>query len=235
MRAWRAVGAVGVVVGIGAGVLGCGGGGDDGGRAQKTVSAAEVCGGALSPHAAKSLDFLTGSKEYLPSSGSDADLARAAAELRDGYVAGVDAEDLDVKPATACAVPNLRTVGTSDLRVQFSFATAQEADRKTFSGHVRYGIGRNAFVNPDWAYLYFDCVSPRLKGSTEKQPAIVESVLSNAALSQHRSEPDGTRRQIDEANLSVLNSVALRVAGKLQCADSGGLTSDPALRPAGGA
>ncbi|MEW2548378.1 hypothetical protein AB0910_21860 [Streptomyces sp. NPDC047002] len=233
MRVWRAVGAVGVVVGVGAGVLGCGGGGGD--RAQKTVSAAAVCGGALSPQAAKSLDFLMGSKEYLPSSGSDADLTGAATELRDGYVAGVDAEDLDVKPATACAVPDLRTVGTSDLRVQFSFATAQEADRKTFSEHVRYGIGRNAFVNSDWAYLYFDCVSPRLKGSTEKQPAIVESVLSNAALSQHRSEPDGTRRKIDEANLSVLNSVALKVAGKLQCADNGGLTSDPALRPADGA
>ncbi|WP_328582184.1 hypothetical protein [Streptomyces sp. NBC_00370] len=229
MRARRAVGAAGLVVGLGAGVLGCSG--DDDGS-QKTISASKVCGGALSPQAAKSLDFLTGSKEYLPSSGSEADLSGSAADLADGYVAGVDADDLHVRTTTACAVPNLKTVGTSDVRVQFNFATAEEADRQTFSEHTRYELGRAAFVNSDWAYLYFDCVSPKFKGSTAKQPAIVNSILSNAALSQHRNEPKGTQRQINEANLTVLNSVALKVATKLQCENNAGLTANPPLRPA---
>lgn len=229
MRAWRAVGAAGLVVGLGVGVLGCGGDGDG---SEKTISASEVCGGSLSPQAAKALEFLTGSEEYLPYSGSEADLARAAGDLAGGYVAGVDVDDLDVKVITACAIPNLKTVGTSDVRVQFEFATAREADKKTFSEHARYEMGRGAFVNSDWAYLYFDCAGPKLKGSTEKKPALVEAVLSNAALSQHRNEPKGTQRQMNEANLTVLNSVALKVATKLQCENNAGLTANPTLRPA---
>ena len=229
MRAWRAVGAVGLVVGLGAGVLGCGGDDDD---SQKTISASEVCGGALSPQAAKSLDFLTGSKEYLPYSGSESDLSKAATQLADDYVPGVDVDDVHVKTATACAVPNLKEVGTSDLRVQLNFATPEEADRKTYPEHARYAIGRGAFVNSDWAYLYFDCVSPEFKGSTQKKPVIVNSILSNGAISQHRSAPKGGPTKINEANLTVLNSVALKVADKLQCEDHGGLTANPTLKPA---
>lgn len=137
-----------------------------------------------------SLDFLTGSKEYLPSSGGEAELSGSAADLEDGYLAGVDADDLQVRTTTACAIPNLKTVGTSDVRVEFNFATAEEADRKTFSEHTRYELGRAALVNSDRVYLHFDCVSPKFKGSTTKQPAIVNAILSNAALRQHRNEPE---------------------------------------------
>lgn len=227
MNVWRVV-RVGILVcGLGTAVLGCGGGGDE----PKTISATEVCDGRVSSAAAESVEFLTGTKELSPSGNnhSDVTLPEAAAALADGYVPGGGGDPV---PKPACWVVNPKG-GSADLSVAFGTTTAKAADGPAADTLTKYDVGRAAFAGVARTYLYFDCVSSKLPGSTREQPAVVRGELTNDAEGKGRYQPKGGPEKVGEANLTVLHSLSLGMAKELGCAGNGGLETKLTLKPAG--
>lgn len=227
MNVWRVV-RVGILVcGLGAVVLGCGGGGET----PKTISASEVCNGRVSSAAAKSVEFLTGTEEFSPigNNNSDVTLPKAADALSAGYVPGGGG---DPTPKPACWIVNPKG-GSADLSVAFGTTTAKAADGPAADTLTKYDVGRAAFVGIARSYLYFDCVSSKLYGSTREQPAVVLGELTNNAEGKGRYQPKGGPEKVREANLTVLHSLSLGMAKELGCAGNGGLEAKLTPKPAG--
>lgn len=219
-----------VVLGIGASVIGCGGDGNGGDKhaEPRTIAAGAVCHGAVSAQAAKSVEFLTGVKTFAPDSLGD-DPAKAASALADTYVPGAASDSAE----QACSIDDPTQVGNSYLSVDLRFGSEDEADGVGASADlVRYAVGRSAFTKPGFADLYFDCVSGKLRGSTQQKPAIVAVALQTGPSVRGKYQPKSAAKALGEANLAVVNSVALKAAQALGCADNGGLTGTPALKPA---
>lgn len=94
---------------------------------------------------------------------------------------------------------------------------------------VHYDAGRGAFANSKFTYLYFDCVGPKMAGSSDGDPAVVFGKLHNRVQPGEEDEPKGGPGPIREANLTVLHSVAYKLAEELDCRDDGGLTEKVTL------
>ncbi|MEW2548374.1 hypothetical protein AB0910_21840 [Streptomyces sp. NPDC047002] len=218
MSVWRATRAGILACALGAVLVGCGSGGDDG---TKTVSASEVCNGRLSSSGAAAVEFLTGTKEFSPSGNdpSGVTLPKAAASLSDEYEEDGKSNPI---PKPACAVTTPKG-GSAELSAGFRTTTAETADGPVADTLKKYEVGRSALVGIARAYLYFDCVSPELHGSTREKPAVVLGELTNNAEGQGRYKPEGGPEKVREANLTVLHSLSLDMAKELGCAENGGL------------
>ncbi|WP_157874349.1 hypothetical protein [Streptomyces sp. AcH 505] len=227
MRAWRAVGAAGLIVGLGAGVLGCGG---DKPAEPKTIAAGAACHGAVSSAAAKSVEFLTGVRKFALDSPGD-DPAKAASALADTYVPGKASSSAE----QVCSIDDATQVGNSYLSIDLRFGSEDESNGVGASADLaRYAVGRSAYTKPGFADLYFDCVSGKLRGSTKKKPAIVAAALQTGPTVRGKYQPKSASKALGEANLVVVNSVALKVAQELGCAGNGGLEAELTLKPAEG-
>lgn len=231
MRGRRAVRVAAVAFGIGAVVVGCGGDGGGGGdkpAQPRTIAAGAACRGAVSPRAAKAVEFLTGVTRFAPDAPGD-DPARAASALADTYVPGTASDSAE----QVCSIDDPTQVGNSYLSIDLRFGSVDESNGVGASADlVRYAVGRSAFTKPGFADLYFNCVSDKLPGSTKGKPAIVAAALQTGPTVRGKYRPKSAAKALGEANLTVVNSVALKVARQLGCADNGGLTETPALKPA---
>ncbi|WP_328582181.1 hypothetical protein [Streptomyces sp. NBC_00370] len=210
-------------------LLGCGGG-DDEDDSPRTIAATKVCDGRLSSSAATSVEFLTGEKRLSPigNGRADASLAKAASALSDGYVPG-EGSETDTKPA--CLIVNPEG-GSPDLQIGFGITSAKAADGPAADTFATYEVGRTALIGIARSYLYFDCVSPKLDGSTHEKPAIVFGKLTNHAEGLGRYEPAGGPDQVRAANLTLLHSLSLSMAEELGCAGGAGLDARLPPKPA---
>ncbi|MER5882866.1 hypothetical protein ABT160_03470 [Streptomyces sp. NPDC001941] len=94
------------------------------------------------------------------------------------------------------------------------------------AGLHTYALGTRAYSGVWATQLYFNCVSPELKGSDER-PLRVSSGLS-FAMSDSKG-PD-TRATWD-ASMTILHSLARAVAKELKCDGNGGLPEKPVIKP----
>ncbi|WP_329457630.1 hypothetical protein [Streptomyces sp. NBC_01497] len=226
MNRWQMARAAFLVCGLAAGLVGCGGGGDE---AAKTIPATQVCDGRISSAGAASVEFLTGTKKFSPSGNdlSDVTLPKVAAALSNEWVPKEGGNPI---PKPACAITTLKG-GSAELSVGFSTTTSESADGPVADTLKKYDVGRRALVGVARAYLYFDCASPKFYGSTQQKPAVVLGQLTNNAEGQGRYHPKGGEEKVREANLTVLHSLSLVMAKELGCVGNAGLTSDSTFRP----
>ncbi|MFJ1597641.1 hypothetical protein [Streptomyces sp. NPDC088261] len=120
--------------------------------------------------------------------------------------------------------------GTVAAEIEFGMATEQAVvSTSKVPNLAHYDAGRGAFANGKFTYLYFDCVGPKLAGSSDSDPAVVFGKLRNAVQSGEEDEPADGPGPIREANLTVLHSVAYKLAQELGCRGDGGLTEKVTL------
>lgn len=224
MTGRRVVRAGALACGLGAVLLGCG----DGDDAPETISATEVCNGRISSVAAKSVEFLTGTKELSPigNNNSDVTLPKAADALSVGYTPGRGGDPI---PKPACRIVNPKG-GSADLSVAFVTAPAKSTYGPAADTLTKYDVGHEALVGIARSYLYFDCVSSKFYGSTQEKPAVVLGELTNNAEGKGRYQPKGRPEKVREANLTVLHSLSLGMAKELGCAGNGGLKAKLTLK-----
>jgi hypothetical protein len=207
----------------------------------KPVSAAKVCEGALSPAAATSLESLTGAKRFQADSAKD-DMAKAADALAPQYVPGSATTPGDEVPV--CSIRN----ATSDLHEPYldvSVLFTDDKDLKTsadiaaspdLEGEQYRDEGHVALASGRFAELYFLCVSPELKTSSQKVPGIVATVLEAGPTLRGKTPQRSATEAVRRANLTVLHSIAYRMAQQLGCQGNAGLRAQPALtQPQGSA
>lgn len=185
---------------------------------KQRVTAAQQCDDTLSPHAARALETVLGTKRFdqAPKGGLD----RVVAQLTEDYGQG----GLRSRSRPLCRAGGAES-GMD--RVDILFARYDDSDligEAQPVGLHPYEMGREAFSGPKKAYLFVTCASPRLKGSSE-QPARIRGALrfSGSRL------PDTPA--VREANLTILHSVTLAVVKKLGCRNNAGLLDKPVLKP----
>ncbi|MFE9044328.1 hypothetical protein ACFYOG_25950 [Streptomyces sp. NPDC007818] len=191
----------------------CGGGA---GPEPERVSAAQQCDDTLSPGAARALETVLKTKrfDHDPRGG----LERGVDELiRDHETA----KGLTLNPPMCRVNP---PAGTERVDIRFGLY----ADDDLFQDvHPRglhpYDMGVEAQSGPKKAYLFVQCISPRLEGS-ERRPARIRGTL----VFNESELPDTV--PVREANLTVLHSVTLAVVRKLGCEDDAGLTEKPVFK-----
>lgn len=205
-----------VVSGLAACVLLAACGGSEEAEAPPRVTAAQQCDGALSSRAAAALSKVLETQRFdaAPAGG----LARSVEELSEDYAQGL-------RRSMHTPMCRASPAGASRLLdVDFGLYGADDLFGNGHSvGLHPYDMGREAQSGPDTAYLFVECVSPRLKGSQER-PARIRGTLRFP-----KSElPDTVATR--EANLTVLHSVTLALVKRLGCVGNAGLAEAPVFR-----
>lgn len=221
-RIARVVGTAGLAVGV---LVSCSGGEKNKApdrQSKDLVGAKEICDGIFSPTAVRALQTIAGVKEFQPSNVGDG-LEGSVKEIVEEYdPSGVSprAHDVDL-----CLVYKPTSGGISDIEITFSLSDAKEAARGGEDpSFVKFPVGLKALAHAKVSVLYTECVSSKMPGS-ESSPAVLRGELRN------RNEPEGSAERLREANLTVLNSAALRLAKELGCEKNAGLSEKPNLRP----
>uniref|UniRef100_UPI0024A8EAA4 hypothetical protein n=1 Tax=Streptomyces sp. CC208A TaxID=3044573 RepID=UPI0024A8EAA4 len=175
------------------------------------------CDDTLSVDAAKALETVLKTKKFNPASSGG--LQRAVEQLTEDQAKG---ERRSSHPPM-CTVQD--TDGRPELNVEFGLYDESDLFGEVRGAHLYpYDMGREVQAGYRKAYLFLECVSPRLKGS-EKRPAQIRGTVDIGIP----LPPDTVA--IREANLTVLHSVALAVVRKLGCENDAGLTEKPVFKP----
>ncbi|MCX5390981.1 hypothetical protein [Streptomyces sp. NBC_00094] len=181
------------------------------------VTAAQQCDGTLSQGAAEGLETVLGTKTFNPAGSGG--LRRAVEQLEEDQAKG----ERRTSHPSMCEVQDAD--GRRGLDVQFGLYDESDLFGKTRSaGLYAYDMGREARAGSKRAYLFLECVSPRLKGSQERPARIRGTVEVGPPFPQDTAA-------VREANLTVLHSVGLAVARELGCEGDAGLTGEPVLKP----
>ncbi|MET7503110.1 hypothetical protein [Streptomyces microflavus] len=212
------VAAVGPVLAMGACGAACGSDGDDEAE-DPFVGAAEVCNGLFAGPLAKKVESVTGDTVFRRSGpermGGVVDALKRGHKSGRSWVTGAELCRLSPKGG-----------GTRDRgALSFSMYAPQDVgDRRLPEGWQLYAMGKQSEVGPGGASLYFECVSPQLKGS-EATPLRIRG-----GFGRGRSDASDTR-ELRDANLKVLHAASLAVAKELDCKGNVGLPEKPDLRP----
>ncbi|MFI1016596.1 hypothetical protein [Streptomyces sp. NPDC020965] len=215
--------AVGLVLAVGLTATACSGDDGDGKSEWEPVGAERICDGVFaSPVAQRALRTMTGTDRFFHSEVGDG-LDVAAEKLTAGYLAsGVRSE----AEGDLCSVYVEKESGLDHSRVSFTLDDGKFIDSPDYSPKFTpYQVGRRALAGVRAVILYIECVSPEM-GSSKEQPAFIRGEFRN------RADPAGDARAVREANLTALNAAAFALAGKLGCANNGGLSEQPRLTPA---
>ncbi|WP_052852428.1 hypothetical protein [Streptomyces avicenniae] len=199
------------------------GGGDEGAEdadpasGQEQVARAEACGGMLTPQVATVVEGLAGSPDFL------AQESLSPAAIAEELTREVHApEDLYENSGYAlCAVYASETSAHMSLNITYRTPRSHELDGRTDlpEGALVYSIGREAHASSDRGVVLFDCGLPAVDG---------ESTTVSAAVSRMGNHPEAG----DEGPMmTVAHAAAVLLAEELECADDGGLTPEPDLRP----
>ncbi|MGQ4515750.1 hypothetical protein [Streptomyces sp. DW26H14] len=199
------------------------------------MSAIKLCHGTLSERAASAVGFLTGQKTYAAQDPDSPD--KAADALATSYVPGIASAPDESRHA--CSIQKPGSVGEPYLQINVQFADEADADeaadtsaenRRNLEGLQYLDQGNTALASGRFAELYFKCVSPELKSSSETTPALVAVTLEAGAGVQALHPPEKATEEVREANLAVVHSVAYRIARHWNCADEAKLSATPVLK-----
>ncbi|WP_307713309.1 hypothetical protein [Streptomyces sp. V4I23] len=181
------------------------------------MAASEVCDGVFRARAAAAVERLMGVGPY-GNTGRGA-VERVADALRDGYESGRSW----TRATRLCSLEPKGTGIGEHASLRFSiYAPGDIGTGGLAEGERAYRMGTEAEAGPGGARLYFECVSHRLKGSSER-PARVFGGLSLASDLKEDS------KEHREAGLTVVHAASLAVAEELECEDRGGLPEKPVL------
>ncbi|MEV7871026.1 hypothetical protein AB0P17_34125 [Streptomyces sp. NPDC088124] len=208
----------GVVLALGAVAVACGSGGED---ESPYVGAAEVCDGVFAGPLEKTIESVTGATSFSRLTGEG--VGRVSENIKDGHASGRSwtvGEKL-------CKIPAKGTSSRENATIDFSIYAPQDiGDPKPREGSRFFALGTEAVASPRGARVYFECVSPQMKGSDE-QPARIYAALVHV-------KDRGDALENLQANVTVVNAAALAVAERLDCENNGGLREKPDLRPLDG-
>ncbi|MGW8765540.1 hypothetical protein ACWGN5_23865 [Streptomyces sp. NPDC055815] len=210
----RASASVSTVLALGLLLTACGGG------AEEERQVAQKCDGSLSPEAVGGLESVLRTKSF---HWSGIGVERTAEVLiedqaREGRPPG--------HPATCEVITDAdsRLGATIDVMFSEKGALYDDGTKWTAGGRHLYGMGLEANTDNKSAYLFVECVSPRLKGS-DSRPALIgaEFEFDKPVKTAYPPNTPATR----EAYLTVLHSVTLAVVKKLGCEGDAGLPAKP--------
>jgi hypothetical protein len=213
MRRRDAVLAATVSIALCFGATACGGNDEP---AAKRTAAKDQCGGVLSPAALTALEQVMG-KQF--SDAADATADETVEQLRSDY-----GKRLNWSRGKQFCEISKTDGGVNSMTVSFSLYAPDDLSGSNHAANLHaYPMGKEALAGAEDAYLYFECVSPELEGS-KSRPARVAGHLSQA-------EPPSDTEEVHKANMAVLHSAAVAVAGELKCEGNAGLPADPKLTP----
>ncbi|GHA95547.1 MULTISPECIES: hypothetical protein [Streptomyces] len=214
MRRWLT--AAGLVMALGAGSVACA----SEKKEEKTfVGADEVCGDAFAGPLAEMVEKATGDKLFFAKSPKG--MERVVAALKDGYESGRPWAAGD----TLCLLRPKGAKQTDKGGVKFSMYSPQDVVGEGLSaGQDLYTMGVQSVVGRGNAALFFECVTPQLKGS-DKTPLRIQGGFG-------RGESDAPdTREYRNLNMTILHAVSLKLVKALDCENNGGLPKDPVLTP----
>ncbi|MEU5720190.1 hypothetical protein AB0G71_31350 [Streptomyces sp. NPDC020403] len=184
------------------------------------VGAEEVCDGLFAGPLAKMVEEVTGHKLFAWSSRKG--MEEVVNALKEGYASGRSWAD----GADLCRlVPQGARPTDPAGGVKFSmYAPHDVGDFNLPAGSELYTMGKQSEVGRSGASLYFECVTPQLKGSRERPLRILGS------FGRGKSSAPATRAYRD-TNLRILHAVSLELVKELDCEKNGGLPETPVLAP----
>lgn len=146
---------------------------------------------------------------------TDGDGVKDAAEKLAGEpVAGGDSW----RERRICGVYEQEASTIAGLTVTAERVVPAVADAPHTSPEVaRYQLGRTAWANANRAVVYIDCISPRLAGAEEANPAVL------AVSAWNRRFPQGDVAKYREANLALAYVASVALVKELGCKNNGGL------------
>ncbi|MFB7189913.1 hypothetical protein ACFCZT_32410 [Streptomyces sp. NPDC056230] len=109
-------------------------------------------------------------------------------------------------------------------KVNFDIYPPQDLNEGHSNDEHYYTMGKRSGATSAGAFLYFECVSPRLKGSRETPMRIYGSFTHRKATAQNTPEHWAE-------NMKIVHAASLAVAKELQCENDGGLPEEPVLKP----
>lgn len=195
--------------------------GEEGGS--NVLDASDVCGGALSPEAARSLESLTGEKNFLES--QEEEIREVADDISKEFLSrrGTDGSPWDKH--ILCSIRKERKATDADATIMFGIENRRDLEKDEYATSFSiYDMGRISLASADEAVIYFDCSSPRMTHS-DLNPSLLRAEFINS------QEPVITEEEEKEANLKILHSAALALAKELKCEHNGGLPAEPSLEP----
>ncbi|MEL5958622.1 hypothetical protein AADR41_28325 [Streptomyces sp. CLV115] len=212
----RRLTAAGLVMALGAGGVACASEKEE----EKTfVGAAEVCGDVFAGPLAEMVEKTTGDKLFFAKSSKG--MARVVAALKEGYESGRPWAAGDV----LCLLRPKGANQTDKGGAFFSMYAPQDVEDEGLpAGYELYTMGVQSSVGRGAAAIYFECVTPQLKGS-DKTPLRIHGRFARG----ESNAPD--TREYRNLNLIILHAVSLKLVKELGCENNGGLPKAPVLTP----
>ncbi|MGW1186634.1 hypothetical protein [Streptomyces sp. NPDC002559] len=208
--------AAGLVMALGAGGVACA---SEKEEERAFVGAAEVCGDVFAGPLAEMVEKTTGDKLFF-AKGSKG-MERVVTALKEGYESGNPWAAGDA----LCLLHPKGAKQTDEGGAYFSmYAPEDVEDEGLPAGYELYTMGVESSVGRGKASIYFECATPRLKGS-DKTPLRIHGIFA-------RGESDAPdTREYRNLNMTILHAVSLKLVKELGCENNGGLPKAPVLTP----
>lgn len=183
------------------------------------VGAEEVCDGLFAGPMAKKVESVTDATVFGRSGAHG--MQDVVEALKEGYASGHSWAGGD----KLCVLDPKGGKQGDVGGLSFSMYAPQDVrDIRPSADIDYYPMGKLSEVGRGNAGLYFECVSPHLKGS-EETPLRIAGGFGRG----NKRAPD--TRELRDANLEIIHRASLAVAKELQCENNGGLPEKPVLRP----
>ncbi|MEV6307718.1 hypothetical protein AB0M10_03845 [Streptomyces sp. NPDC051840] len=183
------------------------------------VGAEQVCGDVFSGSLAGMVEKATGDKLFFEKSPEG--MEKTVAALKEAYKSGRSWGAVN----TLCELSPKGAKQTDRGGVKFSMYAPQDVEDEGLpAGQEPYTMGVQSSVGRGNAGLYFECVTPQLKGS-DKAPLRVHGGFG-------RGESDAPdNREYRNLNMTILHAVSLKLVKELGCENNAGLPETPDLTP----
>ncbi|WP_405390487.1 hypothetical protein OG596_23160 [Streptomyces sp. NBC_01102] len=215
MRRWLT--AAGLVMVLGAGSVACA---SEKKEEEKTfVGADEVCGDVFAGPLAEMVEKATGDELFFAESPKG--MERVVAALKEGYESGRPWAAGD----TLCPLHPKGAKQTDEGGAKFSMYAPQDVEDEGLpTGQELYTMGVQSTVGRGNATIFFECVTPQLKGS-DKTPLRI-----HGGFGRGKSDAPDTR-EYRNLNMTILHAVSLKLVKEFGCENNGGLPKTPVLTP----
>ncbi|MET9917743.1 hypothetical protein ABZZ04_11745 [Streptomyces sp. NPDC006435] len=208
--------AAGLVMALGAGGVACA---SEKEEKRTFVGAAEVCGDVFAGPLAEMVEKTTGDKLFF-AKGSKG-MERVVTALKEGYESGNPWAAGDV----LCLLRPKDANQTDEGGAYFSMYAPEDVEGEGLpAGYELYTMGVESSVGRGKASIYFECVTPGLKGS-DKTPLRIHGIFARG-----KSDVPDTR-EYRNLNMTILHAVSLKLVKELECENNGGLPKTPVLTP----